>query len=222
MLAASHSLRLDFDRIKLEYIAEDGCLSPTSLNATLLCVLRERLRSKNYEMKPQLFLDEIDNHNAFTRTLLQRSNHSKTHRMPIGLTSLKNSPYLLYLLNYHEQRKPAKPLTSLETYLIEMLFPRWDFLVSPDGDEYVYMILLPKSERDLLLLNTDLSVLMHDLIAHYSLKKIDNGVPIYDDCRCVVDSLVDGIEAKVGSRSPFAMLKSEEPCQKVQEEQPGS
>jgi hypothetical protein len=35
-----------------------------------------------------------------------------------------------------------------------MLFPHWDFLVCAEGDEYVHMILLPKTERDLFLLNT--------------------------------------------------------------------
>lgn len=115
-------------------------------------------------------------------------------RLPTGLKSLKSSPYLLYLLNYNDQQKPTKTLTDCEQYLCEMLFPQWEFLVCAEGDEYVYMILLPKTERDLFLLNTDLSSLLQDLIAHYSIHNTDKGLPIYDDCRSLMENLLDEVE----------------------------
>ncbi|UJR27028.1 hypothetical protein I4U23_008332 [Adineta vaga] len=204
LISRSHQTHFDFsafiddyDKIKQDYIFKNGSFLTKSLNSTLLGVLYDRLCSKTYENKKHLFSDTLENHNAFTRTLILRSTHSKIQRLPIGLRSLKSSPYLLYLLNYNEQQKSTKPLTNLEEYLIGMLFPRWDFLVSTDGDEHVYMILLPKTERDLFLLNTDLNVLMHDLIGHYSMENIDNGMLIYDDCRYAIDGLIDSIETSV-------------------------
>ena len=59
------SFNLDYDKIKHDYITNDGSLSPASLNSTLLTVLRERLRSKTYESKPQLFTDIVENNNGF-------------------------------------------------------------------------------------------------------------------------------------------------------------
>ncbi|CAF2646870.1 unnamed protein product [Rotaria sp. Silwood2] len=98
-----------------------------------------------------------------------------------------------------------------------MLFPRWDFLVCAENDEYVYMILLPKSERDLLLLNTDLNILMHDLIAHYSMTHIDKGMPIYDDCRHIMDGLIDTIEQnRESSLLLSTMEKSQNPANEEQ------
>jgi hypothetical protein len=102
-----------------------------------------------------------------------------------------------------------------------MLFPHWDFLVCTEGDEYVYMILLPKSERDLLLLNTDLTALMHDLIANYTRKHIDQGLPVYDDCRYIIDGLIDEIESSVGTQSPFLLSTIEQFDNRANEEQTG-
>jgi len=99
-----------------------------------------------------------------------------------------------------------------------MLFPHWDFLVSTEGDEYVYMILLPKTERDLLLLNTDLTILMHDLIGQYTMNHIDNGIPIYDNCRHVIDDLIDEVESLIGSESPFLLSEIEQIETKTNEE----
>jgi hypothetical protein len=166
-------------------------------------------------------VDNNENNNAFTYILLSRSIHSKTQRVPIGLRSLKKNPYLLYLLQFDEQ-KTTKTLTDLERYLVDMLFPRWDFLVCAEGDDYVYMILLPKTERDLLLLNTDLNILMHDLIAHYSMNHIDNGIPVYDDCRYIMDGLMDEIESLVGIEPPCLLSTIERAENKVNEEQIGS
>jgi hypothetical protein len=102
-----------------------------------------------------------------------------------------------------------------------MLFPRWEFLVCAEGDEYVYMILLPKTERDLLLLNTDLTILMHDLIGQYTKNHIDDGIPIYDNCRRIIDDLIDEIEVLIGSESPFLLSEIEQIEKKVNEEQTG-
>jgi hypothetical protein len=212
---------LDYDKIKYDYIHNEGSLLSPSLNSTLLSVLRERLCSKTYENKPQLFVDIHENNNAFTNILLLRSIHSKIHRLPIGLRSLKANPYLLYLLNYNEQQKLTYELTELEHYLIDMLFPHWDFLVCAEGDEYVYMILLPKTERDLFLLNTDLTNLMHDLIAYYSMHHIDKGLPIYNDCRYIIDSLIDDVESLIGSESTFLLSTIEQIENKAKEEQTG-
>ncbi|CAF3408781.1 unnamed protein product [Rotaria sp. Silwood1] len=214
LIRRSHQTHFDFSafiddyfKIKHDYINNNGSLVSPSLNSTLLSVLRERLCSKTYEIKPQLFTELNDNNNAFTRILISRSNHSKTHRLPIGLNTLKSNPYLLYLLNYNQQQQQTtKVLTDLEHYLTDMLFPHWDFLVCAESDEYVYMILLPKSERDLLLLNTDLNILMHDLIAHYSMNHIDQGMPIYDDCRFVMDGLMDAIEQNLESLSLLSTM----------------
>ncbi|CAF3845624.1 unnamed protein product, partial [Adineta steineri] len=208
----------DYDKIKHDYIAHDGSLTSTSLNSTLLTVLRERLRSKTYESKPQLFLDINGNNNAYTRTLLSRSTNPKNNSLPLGLRSLKKNQYLLYLLNYNDQQKTPIILTDLERYLSDMLFPQWDFLVCAEGDEFVYMILLPKTERDLLLLNTDLNILMQDLIAHYSLNHIDNGIPIYDDCRFMMDGLIDDVESQVGCEPPCLLSKTENIENKTNEE----
>lgn len=139
----------------------------------------------------------------------------------MGLASLKSNPYLLYLLNYSEQQKNKYKLSDLEHYLIEMLFPHWDFLVCSEVEEYVYMILLPKNERDLFLLNTDLTSLMHDLIAHYSINHIDQGIPIYDDCRHVMEGLIDDVDSLVGSESPFSKLTHDRKENRVEEEQTG-
>lgn len=139
----------------------------------------------------------------------------------MGLSSLKSNPYLLYLLNYNEQQRNKYDLSDLEHYLIDMLFPHWDFLVCSEVEEYVYMILLPKSERDLLLLNTDLTVLMHDLIAHYSFNHIDRGIPIYDDCRQVMEGLIDDVENLIGSESPFSRSTNDRKDNRVEEEQTG-
>ena len=152
---------------------------------------------------------------------MTRFNQSKVHRLPLGLRSLKSNPYLLYLLNYNEQQKSKYELTDLERYLIDMLFPHWDFLVCSEVDEHVYMILLPRSERDLLLLNTDLTLLMHDLIAHYSIDRIDHGAPIYDDCRQVMEGLMDEIENLVGSESPFVGSVSDRKENHADEEEIG-
>ncbi len=211
---------LDYDKIKHDYINNDGSLVPPSLNSTLLNVLHERLCSKTYENKPQLFADINENNNAFTYILLSRAIHSKIQRLPIGLRSLKKNPYLLYLLQYNAQ-KTLKTLTDLERYLIDMLFPRWNFLVCAEGDEYVYMILLPKTERDLLLLNTDLTILMHDLIAHYSMNHVDSGIPVYEDCRYVMDGILDEIEYKIGAEPPCSMSTLEQSENKINEEQTG-
>ncbi|CAF4502133.1 unnamed protein product, partial [Rotaria sp. Silwood2] len=224
LIRRSHQTHFDFSafiddyfKIKHDYINNDGSLVSPSLNSTLLSVLRERLCSKTYENKPQLFTELNSNNNTFTRTLISRSNHSKTHRLPIGLNTLKSNPYLLYLLNYNEQQQTTTVLTDLERYLIDMLFPRWDFLVCAENDEYVYMILLPKSERDLLLLNTDLNILMHDLIAHYSMTHIDKGMPIYDDCRHIMDGLIDTIEQnRESSLLLSTMEKSQNPANEEQ------
>jgi len=102
-----------------------------------------------------------------------------------------------------------------------MLFPHWDFLVCAEGDEYVHMILLPKTERDLFLLNTDLTNLMHDLIAYYSMHHIDKGLPIYDDCRYIIDSLIDDVELLIGSESTFLLSTIEQIENKANEEQTG-
>jgi hypothetical protein len=102
-----------------------------------------------------------------------------------------------------------------------MLFPRWDFLVCAEGDEYVYMTLLPKTERDLLLLNTDLSVLMHDLIERYSDQHIDNNKEIYKDCRSAMDACIEKIEELIGSESPFLSTTIEQTENKINEEQSG-
>lgn len=102
-----------------------------------------------------------------------------------------------------------------------MLFPHWDFLVCAEGDEFVYMILLPRSERDLLLLNTDLTILMHDLIAHYTKTHLDQGLPIYDDCRYTMDGLMDEIELLVGIESPFLLRTIEQIDNKSNDEQIG-
>ena len=158
----------------------------------------------------------------FTRTLLSRTINSKISHLPLGLRSLKTNPYLLYLLNYDVQQKSTKILTDLERYLIDMLFPHWDFLVCAENEEIVYMILLPKTERDLLLLNTDLNILMHDLIAHYTMNNIDNGIPIYDDCRYVMDGLIDEIEMLIGYEPPLSLSTSGQSENKVHEEQTGS
>jgi hypothetical protein len=211
-------LYLDYDKIKHDYIRNDGLFTSPSLNSTLLSVLRERLCSKTYESRPQLFVDTNENNNAFTYMLLLRSINSKIHPLPIGLRSLKSNPYLLYLLNYDEQQKQIDELSELEHYLIDMLFPHWNFLVCTEGDEFIYMILLPKTERDLLLLNTDLTILMHDLIAHYSINNIDQGIPIYDDCRYVMDGLIDEIELLVGSESPFLLPTIDQSENKANEE----
>ena len=165
-------------------------------------------------------MDTNENNNAFTYILLSRSTHSKTYSLPLGLRSLKTNPYLLYLLQY-DQQKTSKSLTDLERYLMDMLFPRWDFLVCAENDEYVDMILLPKSERDLLLLNTDLNLLMHDLIAHYSINHIDKGIPVYDDCRYVMDGLIDNIELLIGSEPPPFISTNEQTENKMNEEQIG-
>jgi hypothetical protein len=212
---------LDYHKIKHDYINSNGLLVSPSLNSTLLNVLRERLCSKTYENKPQLFVDTNQNNNAYTRVLLSRSIPSKIHRLPIGLRSLKSNPYLLYLLNYDEQQNQTRDLTDLEHFLIDMLFPHWDFLVCAEGDEYVYMILLPKSERDLLLLNTDLTILMHDLIAHYSMRHIDNGLPIYDDCRNVMDNLIDEIEMSIGNEPSFSLPTIDQSENSLNEQQTG-
>ena len=126
----------------------------------------------------------------------------------MGLESLKSNPYLMYLLHYDEQDKCEPHLTALEQYLIEVLFPNWEFLVCAEGDEYVYMALLPRSERDLFLLNTDLTQLMHDLIAQYSRDHIDHGLPIYDDCRAVMNAMLSNIEAANGDRSQAPLLSA--------------
>jgi hypothetical protein len=203
-------ISLDYDKIKHDYIHTNGSTVFPSLNATLLNVLRERLCGKTYENKPQLFVDINENNNAFTQILLTRSINSKIHRLPIGLRSLKSNPYLLYLLNYNEQKTVQYELTELEHYLIDMLFPHWDFLVCAEGDEYVYMTLLPKAERDLLLLNTDLTVLMHDLISRYTMHYTDKGIPVYDDCRFVMDGIMDEIEGLIGCESPFLLTTMEQ------------
>ncbi|CAM4873794.1 unnamed protein product [Rotaria socialis] len=210
----------DYYKIKYDYINSNGTLTSPSLNSTLLSVLRERLCSKTYESKPQLFSECNDNSNLFTRNLITRSYHSINSRLPVGLQSLKSNPYLLYLLNYHQQQT-TKLLTDLERFLIDMLFPHWDFLVCADNDEYVYMILLPKTERDLLLLNTDLTTLMHDLIAYYSFNHIDNKVPIYEDCRCVMEGLFDDIEHLIGIDSPHSPPSNEKLQNKLNDEYAG-
>ncbi len=217
------SFDLDYDKIKHDYVTNNGSLASVSLNSTLLTVLRDRLRSKTYESKPQLFIDTNENNNAFTRTLLSRSINAKIPRLSAGLRSLKTNPYLLYLLNYDdEQQKTTRILTDLEHYLIDMLFPHWDFLVCAEGDEFVYMILLPKTERDLLLLNTDLNSLMHDLIAHYTINNIDRGIPVYDDCRYVLDGLIDEIEMSIGCEPPLLFSTNGQSGNKRNEEQAGS
>ncbi|CAF0727305.1 unnamed protein product [Rotaria sordida] len=225
LIRRSHQTHFDFSafiddyyKIKHDYINNNGLLVSPSLNSTLLSVLRERLCSKTYENKPHLFTELNGNNNAFTRTLISRSNHLKNHHLPIGLSSLKSNPYLLYLLNYNEQQT-TKILTDLERYLMDMLFPHWDFLVCAESDEYVYMILLPKSERDLLLLNTDLNIFMHDLIAHYSMNHIDKGIPIYDDCRYVMDTLIDDLESHIVIESSLLLSTMENSQNKVNEEQ---
>ncbi|CAF0736616.1 unnamed protein product [Adineta ricciae] len=209
----------DYDKIERDYTCKNSSLPTKSLNSTLLSVLYDRLCSKNYENKRHLFADTMENHNAFTSTLLHRSTNSKLQRLPIGLRSLKSSPYLLYLLNYNQQQNANKPLTNLEQYLIEMLFPRWNFLVSTDGDEHVYMILLPKTERDLLLLNIDLNALMHDLIGQYTMENTDNGLPVYDDSRYMVKVIIDEIEASVGHESTCVSPTTEQSDQKVHKDQ---
>ena len=173
-------------------------------------MLRERLCSKTYQTKPQLFTEVPENNNAFTRNVIARSNYGRMDRLPPGLQSLKSSPYLLYLLNYDDQQKPTKTLTDLEQYLCEMLFPHWEFLVCTEGDDYVYMIFLPKTERDLFLLNTDLTCLMHDLIAHYSIHHTDKGQPIYDDCRCVMENLLDEVENLTGPEKGHFLPRTEQ------------
>lgn len=210
---------LDYNKIKHDYITNDGTLVTPSLNSTLLNVFRERLYSKAYESKSQLFPDCDEINNAFTQILLTRSIYSKQTCLPLGLRTLKSNGYLRYLLNYHQQQTLYTELTDLETHLSEMLFPHWEFFVQPEGDDYVHMILLPKSERDLFLLNTDLTSLMHDLIGKYSMNIIDNGLPIYDDCRHVVEGLIEGIEGLIGVESPFLAKQIEKNEKKVHEEQ---
>ncbi|CAF3840940.1 unnamed protein product [Rotaria magnacalcarata] len=210
----------DYYKIKYDYINSNGTITSPSLNSILLSVLRERLCLKTYESKPQLFSECNDNDNLFTRNLIARSYHSRNSRLPVGLQSLKSNPYLLYLLNYHQQQTTML-LTELERFLIDMLFPHWDFLVCADNDEYVYMILLPKTERDLLLLNTDLTTLMHDLIAYYSFNHIDNKVPIYEDCRCVMEGLFDDIENLIGIDSPYSPPSNEKLQNKLNNEYTG-
>jgi hypothetical protein len=83
------------------------------------------------------------------------------------------------------------------------------------------MILLPKTERDLLLLNTDLTILMHDLIAHYSMNHVDSGIPVYEDCRYVMDGILDEIEYKIGAEPPCSMSTLEQSENKINEEQTG-
>lgn len=217
----NHPFHLDYDKIKHDYVTNDGSLVSPSLNSTLLTVLRERLCTKTYTNKAQLFSDTHENNNAFIQMLLTRFNQSKVHRLPLGLSSLKSNPYLLYLLNYNEQQRSKYQLSELERYLIDMLFPHWDFLVCSEVDEHIYMILLPRTERDLLLLNTDLTLLMHDLIAHYSIEHFDQGIPIYDDCRHVMEGLMDEIESLVGTESPFAQSMNGLKENPVDEEQIG-
>lgn len=212
-------MSLDYDKIKDEYIANDGILASPSLNSTLLNVLRERFCSKIYENKSQLFPDSYEINNAFTQILITRSNYSKQICLPLGLRSLKSNPYLLYLLNFHQQQTSFTKLTEQEIYLSEMLFPNWDFFVYAEGDEYVHMVLLPKSERDLFLLNTDLTSLMHDLIGKYSMNHCDNGLPIYDDCRHIVDGLIEQVEGEVGVESQYLSKDTGQTKKKLLEEQ---
>ena len=120
----------------------------------------------------------------------------------------------MYLLHYDEQDTSEQYLTALEHYLIAVLFPHWEFLVCAEGDEYVYMALLPRSERDLFLLNTDLTQLMHDLIAQYSRDHIDHGLPIYDDCRAVMNAMLNHIETTNGDRPRTPLLSTVEQYRK--------
>ena len=199
---------LDHDKIRRNYVDNNGSLTTPSLNSTLLNVFRERLCSRTYENKPHLFTEISENHNAFTRTLISRSIYSKTCHLPIGLNSIKSNPYLSYLLNYDEPQPTKTVLTDLERYLIDMLFPHWDFLVCAESDEYVYIILLPETERDLFLLNTDLTTLMHDLIARYLINNVDKGIPIYSDCRDTIEDLIDQVEVSNGNE-PSLILQAE-------------
>ena len=180
--------------MKHDYVHQNRTLVTPSLNSTLLYVLCERLYAKSFTIKPQLFSDIPENNDHYTRKLILRSIQNKSSNLPLGLEILKSSPYLMYLLNYNEQQKPVQSLTDLERHLCQMLFPRWEFLVFADGDDNLFMLLLPKSEGDLFLLNTDLNSLMHDLIAEYSINNIDQGVPIYEDCRSVMENLLDELE----------------------------
>lgn len=186
-----------------------------------MSILRQRLASKNYESKPQLFFECNDNNNAFTLSLLSRPSNIKYSRLPVGLKSLRSNPYLLYLLSYNEQQSTTAPLTDLERFLIDTMFPHWDFRVCAEIDDFAYITLLPKSERDLLLLNTDLTALMHDLIAYYSYHHKDNKVPIYYDCRSVMEGILDDVEQLVGTESPYSSLSSEKSHQKYNEEHTG-
>lgn len=147
--------------------------------------------------------------------------YSKYQCLPVGLQSIKSNKYLSYLLNYRVN-KTNKLLTDLERYLISMLFPCWDFLVCADNDEYLHMILLPKTERDLFLLNTDLTAFMHELIAHYSIVHIDKGIPIYDDCRYVMENLIDDVENSIGTEPLISISTVEKTHMKSNEESTSS
>lgn len=109
---------------------------------------------------------------------------------------MKSSPYLLYLLNYNEQQKSNRELDDLEEYLRGMLFPHWEFLVSAENEYALSILLFPRSERDLFLLNTDLRVLLIDLIEQFWANNVENGGEIFGDCRSTLDEILDKIQSE--------------------------
>ena len=62
---------------------------------------------------------------------------------------------------------------------------------------------------------------MHDLIAHYSINHIDSGIPVYEDCRFVMDGILDEIEYKIRVEPPCLMSTPSKIENKTDGEQTG-